>query len=77
MDFHIFGDQKNEKQMKTNYEIGQILVSGALDQTKKIRKTAADIFQKSGLEKPWKNKEKSKQSPGFSPFFLWTLRKSS
>ena len=36
-----------------NYdEIGQIVVSGAVDQTKKIRKTAADIFAKSGPEKP-------------------------
>ena len=33
-------------------EICQFLVSGALDQTKKIRKIAADIFAKSGLEKP-------------------------
>ena len=35
-----------------NDDIGEMLVSGALDQTKKIRKTAADIFAKSGLEKP-------------------------
>ena len=33
-------------------EIGQILVSGALDDTKKMRKAGADIFAKSGLEKP-------------------------
>ena len=33
-------------------EIGQVLISGALDRTKSIRKTAADIFAKSGLEKP-------------------------
>ena len=50
---------------------GQILVSGALDQTKKIRKTAADIFAKSGPDKPEKNKEKSKLSPDFSVIFLW------
>ena len=31
-----------------------MLISEALDQTKKIRKTAADIFAKSGLAKPWK-----------------------
>ena len=58
-------------------EIGQILVSGALDDTKKMRKAGADIFAKSGAEKPQKINEKSKFSPGFSPFFPWTLRKSS
>ena len=52
LDFHILGVNKNEKTLKKNYEIDQMLVSGALDQTKKIRKTAADIFAKSGLEKP-------------------------
>ena len=48
-----------------------MLVSRALDRTKKIRKTAADIFAKSGPEKPEKNKETSKVSPDFSPFFPW------
>ena len=38
--------------MKRNDEIGQMLVSGALDDTKKMRKAGADIFAKSGLEKP-------------------------
>ena len=38
--------------MKKIDEIGQMLVSRALDRTKKIRKIAADIFAKSGLEKP-------------------------
>ena len=38
--------------MKTIDEFGQILVSGALDDTKKMRKTGADIFAKAGLEKP-------------------------
>ena len=33
-------------------EIGQMFVSRALDRTKKMRKTAADIVAKSGLEKP-------------------------
>ena len=42
-----------KKNRKKN-EIVQILVSGALDQTKKIRKTAAEIFAKSGFEKPRK-----------------------
>ena len=40
------------KKLKTNDEIGQNLVSGALDDTKKMRKAGADIFAKSGPEKP-------------------------
>ena len=51
-EFHILGGQKTNKIKETLNEIGQILVSRALDRTKKIRKTAADIFAKSGLEKP-------------------------
>ena len=49
LDFHIFGVNKKQK-MKNLEEIGQMLVSRALDLTKKIRKIAADIFAKSGLE---------------------------
>ena len=41
--------------MKQIDEIGQMLVPGVLDDTKNMRKTAADIFAKSGLEKPGKN----------------------
>ena len=52
LDFHILGVNKNEKESEHLNEICQILVSGALDDTKSIRKTAADIFAKSGLEKP-------------------------
>ena len=55
LDFHICGGRKNEKkrnQMKMWDEIWQILVSGALDDTKKMRKAGADIFAKSGPEKP-------------------------
>ena len=53
--FPYVGGQKNKK-TEANYEIGQIVVSGALDRTKKIRKTAADIFAKSGPEELRKNK---------------------
>ena len=63
--------KKNENKLKTIDEIGQMLVSGALDDTKKMRKAGADIFAKSGLEKPGKNKEKSDLSPDFSRFFPW------
>ena len=42
---------KNEKIMEANYEIGQMLISVALDDTKKMRKAGADIFAKSGPEK--------------------------
>ena len=47
----IWGGSKDQKKTKKWNEIGQTLVSGALDWTKKIRKTAADIFAKSGPEK--------------------------
>ena len=33
--------------------IGQMLVPGALNDTKKIRKAGADIFANFGAEKPW------------------------
>ena len=52
LDFHILGVNKNKKKVENLDEIGQMLVSRALDRTKKIRKIAADIFAKSGLEKP-------------------------
>ena len=63
--------KKNEKKMKKYDEIGQMLVSGALDDTKKMRKAGADIFAKSGLEKPSNNQTKSRCSPEFSQFFPW------
>ena len=63
--------QKNENKLKQIDEIGQILVARALDDTKTIGKTAADIFAKSGLEKPSKHKEKLGDSPDFSKFFFW------
>ena len=34
-------------------ETSQILIPGALNDTKKIRKAGADIFANSGAEKPW------------------------
>ena len=52
LDFHIFG-VKQMKKLKQVDEIGQILVSRALDDTKKMRKAGADIFAKSGPEKPY------------------------
>ena len=59
--FIILGFKKLRKKTKRkfkNYEICQLLVSGALDDTKKMRTASADIFEKSGLEKKqinWKN----------------------
>ena len=50
--FIFWVSKKNKKQVDNLDEIGQMLVSRALDWTKKIRKIAADIFAKSGLEKP-------------------------
>ena len=43
--------KKKENEMKKSDEIGQMLVSGALDDTKKMRKAGAGIFAKSGPEK--------------------------
>ena len=48
----IFVGSKKRKQIKNWDEIGQMLVSGALDNTTKMRKAGADILGKSGLEKP-------------------------
>ena len=42
----IFWGLKSRKKIEKNDEIGQILVSGALDDTKKMRKAGADIFAK-------------------------------
>ena len=74
--FIVGGSTTTKQKLEKNDEIGQSLVSGALDDTKTIGKVGADIFAKSGPEKPWKNKEKSKFSPDFSPFFPWTLPKT-
>ena len=55
LDFRICGFQKRKTNVKKNEkwdEIGQMLVSGALDDTKTIGKIAADIFAKSGPEQP-------------------------
>ena len=43
--------KKYKDKMKNWDEIGQMLVSGALVNTKKMRKSGADIFAKSGPEK--------------------------
>ena len=51
-DFHILGVQKTNNIREKLDEIGQILVPRALNDTKKIRKAGADIFAKSGPEKP-------------------------
>ena len=67
MDFHVLGGQKTNKKTKKWNEIGQMLVYGALDDTKTIRKTAADIFAKSG---PEKTKKKTGQIQMFSGLFL-------
>ena len=54
--FQILGStkpkQKTKNKMKTNDEIGQTLVSGALDDTKTIGKDDADIFENFGAETP-------------------------
>ena len=51
-DFQVSEVKQTKQKTENNYEVGQMLVSGALDRTKMIRKTAADIFAKYGPEKP-------------------------
>ena len=55
--------------MKKVDEISQILVSRALDDTKKMRKAGADIFAKSGPEKPLTHQTKIKLFSGLFTFF--------
>ena len=50
LDFHTVGGQTEKT--KTNDEICQMLVSGALDDTKMIGKAGADIFANFGAGKP-------------------------
>ena len=54
-----------KQKTETNYEIGQMLVSGALDETKTVGKAGADIFAKSGSEKPPKNRKQIQNVSGF------------
>ena len=60
MDFHVLGGQETNNKTKKWNEIGQNLVSGALDRTKQIRKPAADIFANFGPEKTRKKTGESK-----------------
>ena len=50
LDFHTLGSKNGKKSENLN-EIGQILVSGALDDTKTIGKAGVDIFANSGAGK--------------------------
>ena len=65
-----FGGSKNQKKTKKWNEIGQNLVSGALDDTKTIGKVGADIFAKSGAEKPQKNRKNPNFLRDFPRFFV-------
>ena len=53
-----------------------MLVSGALDDTKKTRKAGADIFAKSGPEKPEKKPKKIQIFSGIFPVFPVDLAKN-
>ena len=65
-----------EETMKIWNGIGQMLVSGALDDTKTIGKVGADIFAKSGPEKPPKNRKKIQIFSGIFPVFPVDLAKN-
>ena len=58
----------NKEETVTINEICQILVLGALNDTKPIRKPGGDIFAKSGPEKAKKKLEKLRYSPDYSNF---------
>ena len=64
---HICGVKKTKKKSDDLDDIGQMWVSEALDDTKKMRKAGADIFAKSGPEKTLnKNNDKLRFSPDVS-----------
>ena len=68
--FSYFGGQKNKKKLEHNDEIGQMLLSGAIDDTKRSGRPPrifSRILELKNLEKP----EQSRCSPDFSPIFLW------
>ena len=71
MDFHTFGDEQSNKKTENWDEICQMLVSGALDDTKTIGKVGADIFAKSGPEKKPSKSETIKIFYGFFLIFVW------
>ena len=52
LDFHIFGVNQNKTKRTKNDEIGQMLVSRALDDTKTVGKAGADISANFGAGKP-------------------------
>ena len=60
--------------MKKMDEIGQMSVSGALDDTKTIGKVGADIFAKSGPEQP-QQIGKNQDFSGIFPVFPVELAK--
>ena len=64
LDFHSL-KSKQRKQIGTNDDIGQILVSGAPDDTKKMRKLGADTFPKSPDWKTKKRQQALKTTPDF------------
>ena len=69
-----FWGQNNNNKLEKNDEIGQQLVSGALDDTKQMRKTGADIFAKSGaenLENIGKSLNVLRNVPHCSPIVPW------
>ena len=57
------------KKTENNDGIGQTLVSGALDRTKSIRNTAADIFEHLGLKNIKKTAKQLNVSPDCSSCF--------
>ena len=51
--FILFGSKITKKKAENLNEIGQMLVPGGLNDTRKTHKAGADIFANFGAEKPW------------------------
>ena len=59
----LLGSKKMKNKTEQLNEIGQMLVPGALNDTKKIRKASADIFANFGAEKPWIYPKRGRMQP--------------
>ena len=77
MDVSYFRSWKNENKTGQFDELGQILVSRALDDTKTIGKVGADIFANFGAEKPWTKPEQIKRFSGMFPIYYGLARNSA
>ena len=76
MDFITCWAEQNKTKTRKWNEIGQLLVPGALNDNKTIRKAGGDIFASFGLEKPGNKLGKNNFSSG-PWYFPWIWLKMS